>query len=132
MAGPLYVDDKTVVDNADLWRWIPPVWAVRDDNEGGWRVTSAAFSDSPDRSPLSVLLADTVMAAGRTPADVLARFEGYFLAAFTAGAARELGQGVARTPTPEEPAHASVFGKKTDAVRAKLARATRWVVAPQG
>jgi hypothetical protein len=131
MADLLYVDDKTVVDSADLWRRIPPQWAVRDDNQGRWRVTSAAFSDSPDRSPLSVLLADLVTSAGRTPADILAQFEGYFLATFTAGVARESGQGIARTPTPDEPAHASVFGRKTDAVRRKLARATRWVVGPQ-
>ena len=132
MADPLYLDDKTVMDDAALWRRIHPRWAVKDDNEGGWRVTSAAFSDSPDRSPLSVLLADVVTVTGRAPADVLIQFEGYFLAAFAAGTARELGQGVARTPIPEEPAHASVFGRKTDAVRRKLAQAARWVIAPQG
>ena len=131
MADPLYVDDKTILDDSALWRRNPPQWAVRDDNEGGWRVTSAAFSDSSDKSPLSVWLAEVVVASGRGPLDILARFEGHSLATFTAGAVRELGQGVARTPTPKEPAHASVFGRKTDAVRRKLARAARWVVAPQ-
>ena len=131
MAGPSYADDKTILDGADLWRRIHPRWAVRDDNEGGWRVTSAAFSDSPDGSPLSVLLADVVAATDRGPADILATFEGYCLASFTAGAARELGQGVARTPTGEEVAHASVFGRKTDSVRRNLAKAARWIVAPE-
>lgn len=132
MADVPLADDKTILDEAPLWRRIHPCWAVRDENEGGWRITSAAFSDSPDRSPLSVLLADLVLAGGRTQMDVLAGFDGYFLAELSAGAAREAGQGVARTPTSEEPAHASVFGRKTDAVRRRLARASRWLNAPAG
>lgn len=132
MSDAPLADDKTILDEAGLWRRIHPRWAVKDENEGGWRVTSAAFSDSPDRSPLSVLLTDAVFASGRTHVDVLADHGGYFLAELTAGVVREAGQGVARTPTPEEPAHASVFGRKADSVRRRLARAARWVIGPPG
>jgi hypothetical protein len=130
MAGPAFVDDPTIADDASLWRRIHPAWAVPDEYRGGWRVSSAAFDDSRDGSPLSVLLAAAVAATGRGPANILARHEGYSLASFTVGTARACGQGVARTPTPDEPAHASVFGPKTSRVKRNLANAARWVIGP--
>ena len=132
MAGQAYVDDKTISNDADLWRRIHPAWAVSDENRGGWRVSSAAFDDSRDGSPLSVLLAEIVRATGRVPADVVARFEGHGLASFTAGIARARDQGIARSPTPDEPAHASVFGRKTTATKRALAGSAQWVVMPRG
>jgi hypothetical protein len=75
-------------DDAALWRIIHPTWIVQDDNERGWRISSAAFDDSKDGSPLSVLLAEVVAGTGRTADDLAARFAGYGLAAITAGAAR--------------------------------------------
>jgi hypothetical protein len=129
-------DDPKIKDDAALWRRIPPVWFVWDDNARGMRVSSAAFSDSEDGSPLSVLLADVVAATKRTAHDVLGGFEGYGLASITAGTARKNGQGVMPTPIPDtpdekgEPAHASVFGKKTQGSRRGMAKAAKWVIPP--
>lgn len=132
MAGPPYVDDVAIPDSAVLWRRIPPAWVVPDENHGGRRVTSAAFDDSRDGSPLSVLLAYVVFETDRGPENVLCGFAGYGLASITAGDARRCDQGVMATPLPDEPAHASVFGRKTKAIRKRLADGARWVIAPPG
>ncbi len=131
MAGPAYEDDPSIRDDSALWRIIHPNWIVPDDNERGWRVSSAAFDDSKDGSPLSVLLSEIIASTGRTADDLVARFAGYGLATITAGVARAQRQGIARTPEPDEPAHASVFGKKTGAVKRALARAANWVHFPK-
>lgn len=64
------------------------------------------------------------------PEDVLAGHAGFALASFKAGLARKCGQGVARDPLPEEPAHALVFGVKSKALRRRLARESVWVIPP--
>ena len=131
MDEPPFVDDITVLDSAELWRRIIPDWVVPDDNRGCKRVSSAAFSDSPDGSPLSMLLAETVFSTGRTAQDVLSRFPECSLAALQAGDVRAQRQVVSHTPIVEdEPAHVFVAGSKTRAVRRALARAARWVIGP--
>jgi len=130
MMGIAYQDDPSIQDDAVLWRRICPAWIVPDDNVG-WRVSSAAFDDSRDGSPMSVLLAADVIQSGRTAYETVAYFAGYGLAAITAGIARTQKQGVARTPEPDEIAHASVFGPKSGAVKRALARAATWVIHPK-
>lgn len=125
-----YSDDLTILDEAELWRRIPPWHFVKDENLGQVRPSKAAFDNHPNGSPMSIVLADVVTEAGRGPDAVLARHKEFALAAITAGLARECQQGVAREPLPEEPAHAVVFGKKTDGVKKRLARGARWVVQP--
>lgn len=125
-----YEDDKTIQDEAELWRRINPDWIVPDEKPPGLRVSSAAFNDSRDGTPLSVLLAEIVRHTGRTAQDIIAPFPGFSLASITAGVARAQRQGIARTPTTKEPAHASVIGPKTKAIRQALAKAATWVVAP--
>lgn len=120
-----YEDDPTIVDEAALWRRIPPWHIYFDENLGRRRPSSAAFDDDPD-GPMSVVIA----AESRGPDSVLAGHDGYGLASLTAGFARGVGQGVARDPTEEEPAHALVFGRKTRRVRNKLVSASAWVVLP--
>ena len=130
MPGPSLEDDHTITDAAALWRRVHPSWIVRDDNAGGLRVSSAAFDDSRDGSPLSVLLAEVIAQTQRTKQDVMAGYERYALAAITAQTARACGQGIARTPEPDEPAHASVFGQKTQSNKRKMAKAATWVIEP--
>ena len=130
MDGDRLTDDTSIPDDAELWRRICPRWVVPDDNGGGLRVSSAAFDNSNDGSPTSVLLAEIVEATDRAPSDVLTGFEGYGLAAVTAGQARGCQQGVARDPLPEEPAHAFVFGKKTKRAKRCLAKKAKWVIWP--
>jgi len=130
MASQRLVDDATITNDAELWRRIHPTWVVHDENTEGVRVSSAAFDNSPDGSPTSVLLADTVRETDRTAENVIAGLGGYALASITAGQARDCKQGVARNPLPNEPAHAYVFGQKTKALKRCLARHAEWVISP--
>lgn len=132
MASERLVDDATIGNDAELWRRIHPQWVVPDGNTGSVRVSSAAFDNSPDGSPTSVLLAGLVRQTDRGAEDVIAGFDGYFLAALTAGQARDCQQGVARNPLEDEPAHAYVFGQKTKPLKRCLARHATWVIAPSG
>lgn len=79
---------------------------------------------------MSVVLGQEVLDVGRTANSVLVGHEGFGLVSFTAGLARDNGQGVMRKPVPEEPAHAEVFGNKTRAVKRALAKNCHWIVAP--
>ena len=124
------LDDTTIEDDLELWRRIYPTWIVPDKNIGGLRVSSAAFYNSPNGTPTSVLLADVVRETGRDAEDVLAGFDGYALASITAGQGRSCNQGVARDPRPNEPAHAYLFGNKTRSLRGCLARHAEWVILP--
>jgi len=130
MASERLVDDATIADASELWRRINALWVVRDGNTGNSRASSAAFSDSRDGSPTSVLLADSVRETGRTAKDVIAGLDGYALSSITAGQARGCEQGVARHALPKEPAHAYIFGHKTKALRRCLAKQAKWVIAP--
>lgn len=130
MPDPSLVDDPAIGDTAVLWRRIHPAWIIMDDNAGQMRVSSAAFDDSSDGSPLSVLLADVVIQTNRNAQDIVAKYEGYALAAIDAGLVRKNGQGVAATPEPDEPAHGSVFGSKTKANKRGMAKAAVWVIKP--
>jgi hypothetical protein len=130
MGNGEYSDDPTILDEAELWRRIPPWHFVKDENRGQVRPSKAAFDNHPDGSPMSVVLAEMVTESGRGPAAVLTRHEGFALAAITAGLVRTCEQGVTREPLSDEPAHAVVFGRKTDSIKKKLARGSRWIVPP--
>jgi len=123
-----YGDDLTIADDADLWRRIPPWHLVDDQNTGTARISKAASEDHPNGSPMSVTLAAESLAIDRGPAQEL---EGFCLASVTAGLARKLKQGIARRPLDENPAHAEVFGKKTNSVRKNFSKNAVWVIAPQ-
>jgi hypothetical protein len=127
-----YVDDSSIADSASLWRRIPPWHFVYDANLQRWRPSSAAFENDPDGKPMSVILGDLVLAAGRELEAVLIGHEGYALAMITAGLARAGGQGVVRDPTTEEPAHALVFGPKPKSLQRRLAKESVWVLPPPG
>ncbi|NLX56655.1 MAG: hypothetical protein GXY58_16220 [Planctomycetaceae bacterium] len=123
-------DDKSISDDSQLWRRIPPWHIVDDKNFGRKRISKAAFEDHPDGSAMSVVLGDEVLAAGRQPSSVVAGHAGFCLAAVSAGVARSLKQGISRQPLEDEPAHAEVFGKKTDGVRKGFAKAAVWIIGP--
>lgn len=124
------VDDVTIANDAALWRRVPPWHIVPDENRGGHRVSSAAFEDDQDGSPMSVVLGDDVLASDRTAESVLADYSGFALARICAGLARELKQGICRDPTVDEPAHALVFGKKSKGVSRAMSRASVWIIPP--
>lgn len=122
-----FVDDPQIADEGELWRRIHPSQLVHDGNSGTVRISSGAFSDSSDGTPMSVYLGNE-----DTPARVLAAHPGDLLAALLAGEVRPLGQGVCRSPTAADPSHAFVFGKKTDGIRRRMATiaSSRWIVGP--
>jgi hypothetical protein len=121
-----YEDDPTIPNNADLWRRIHPNQIIYDDNQGRTRPSSAAFTDSTNGSPMSVVIA----AECDGPDRVLAGYERYGLASFKARVAREFGLGIARDPLPDQPAHALVFGLKSRKVQSQLAKGAEWFVLP--
>lgn len=126
----LYPDDALVGDQAELWRRIHPTWWVKDENLGRGRISSAAFEDSRDRTPMSVTISDRL--ANKEEALVMfpQRFPGYGMASLTAGHARSCGQGVHPLPTQDDPAHAYVVGRKTDSTRRRLLRGTTVLLEP--
>lgn len=123
-----YIDDLSITDEADLWRRIHPKQVVPDKNTGQLRPSSAAFQNSTNNSPMSILIAEIVLKSDRDTSDVLSSYPGFSLAVFTAGIARKCNQGVKRDALPDEQAHGLVFGKKTPGVRRKLAELSKWVV----
>lgn len=121
-------DDASIADAEDLWRRVHPRQVVPDDNLGRVRPSSAAFKDyelsclraredTPERA-LAAIAADG-LSWGK---------KGFSLAALAAGLARRLKQAVCRDPTPEDPAHVLVVGKKKSGrVSGTFAEEARWV-----
>jgi hypothetical protein len=119
-------NDDSIPDQLPLHRRIPGVWVVPDENRGGVRISSGAFTGFE----MSTVLDDTLRASGRRPEALVDGLANTFLAAVTAGLSRQLHQGVVRTPLADEPAHGDVIGDKSKAVRRRFARGAVWVVAP--
>ena len=119
-----------VTADARLWRRVPE-WHWVDDGKGGRRPSSAAFEDDPDGSPLScTVAAESTLAKAFDP--VRAREEAFALAEFPASVAFDKGQSIVRDPTPEEPAHVVLVGKKSKSVGRALAKASVWAWPPPG
>ena len=79
---------------------------------------------------MSVLLAEDLIASGRSPESLLAEYQGFGLVSFTAEQVRKHEQGVVHDPVSGEPAHALVTGNKNKTVKKMLARNSQWVVLP--
>lgn len=131
--GRQYQDDKEIQDGADLWRIPPDQWKF-DENIGRVRPTSGSLSDSSESSggtPMSVDVADLVYRLGKDHrSHTLANNPDHLLASFTAGIARQHGQGIHPEEDQGNVAHAFVFGHKTDSIKKKMARASTWIVGP--
>jgi hypothetical protein len=125
-------DETPIPDETALYRRINPDPAaphlVWDDNLNCRRISTGAFRD-PD---LSVVLGDRLEALQRQPETVLDGYADYYLVVFRARAATDADPGltVLRDPTPSEPAHGAVRGKKRKPVMRAIARACEWVVKP--
>lgn len=128
--GGGHVDDTSICNSAELWRRIHPRQIVPDQNRHRMRPSSAAFSDSSDGTPMSVLRASLVARSRRDEFSILRQYPGEALAAFTAGIARRLHQGVEPDPLPDESAHAYIFGPKPKHIKRALATKSIWVVEP--
>lgn len=134
MPNNIYQDDPSILNDDVLLRRVPIhqgsqiVW---DANKNQWRPSSAAFRDHPNGPAMSVALQSVLDALALPPQQALVGYEEtHALAAFQASIARQNGQGIARDPLPEDPAHAVVFGPKNRAVSKALANASNWAVPP--
>jgi hypothetical protein len=125
-----YVDDESIEQATELWRRVTRDQIIHDQNLGVWRPTSAAFSDSSDGTPMSVDIASIIRSRGGDERTAIAQYPGLFLVSLTAEQVRAKQLGVCRSPQPDNPAHAYVFGDKTKSIRKYLAKSARWVVAP--
>ena len=110
------VDDKSIPDENPLWRRIHPEHWVPG-GQGNFRLSSAAFQDHPNGSPMSVF----IVGAESSVEAALRGYRGFGLAEFSAGLARRLDQGIHRAPLPDQPDHGEVFGKKTHSVKKAFA-----------
>ena len=111
-------DDPTIRDACLLLRRIVREWLVHDENRGGPRISSQAFTNER----LSVNVGDDLIAEGFHVEAVLERYPGEGLAAITAQLAREKNQAVCRDPAPPELCHGLVIGKKTSSTCKAFAR----------
>lgn len=126
---PAYADDSSIADQEEVWRRIPPDQIHWDGKLHRWRPESGMFSDSSDGSPMS---------AGRailygSPRGILGDqgYPDHLLVAIDVAFLRELGLRVASDPPADDPGHVWIVGRKTKAVKKKLAKAARWVVGPR-
>lgn len=105
---PPWEDDPTIPDDEILWRRVPPS-EVKYDTAGRPFPKSSNFKQGTP--PLSVNIASL-----STEELTLQNYEGFLIAAFTAGQARSLGCKIVRQPLPDNPSHALVVGShKSDA-----------------
>ncbi|MBW8060320.1 MAG: hypothetical protein FVQ78_08350 [Solirubrobacterales bacterium] len=120
-----------MADDTRLYRRVPPRvgdgW-VRDENNDCLRLSSAVFQGNE----MSIFLADTMEAEGRSALDALDGHSDFFLVSITAGVACSQGQQVRRSPIEEEPAHGDVVGKKNRKLRQALRDSAEWIKAPDG
>ena len=129
MIPTAYPDDPTIGSEANLWRRIHPLWIVPDEN-GGLRVSSAAFDNSEDGTPTSIHLEAMALNHALLADVILKSFPGFSMAALTAGDARRANQAVLPAPRIDDPSHGFIAGAKTKSVKRSLARACVWVGTP--
>lgn len=149
-----FVDDRdTVPDTVRLFRRITPKfinWEAVPDGAVP-PVPSQGFQDYPAQKAIeeyglpgacmSVGVESVLTGNDLDPAAMIKGYEGYGVAVFSAGAARNLAgpkgedwrQGIMPDPTDEEPWHAVVFrieGNKTRGIQNALAQLSEWIVVP--
>jgi hypothetical protein len=124
MTGRL-TDDPSILDQAELWRWIhPDQWVPDDSTELGFRPSSANF----DEDEMSVVIAAECTGGLAT---LLENHEQFGVASSTAGEIRALGWSVVRAHDDQLPGHAHVLGTKSKKKgKQKLAKSCRMLKLP--
>lgn len=103
-------DRKTISDDDDLYRRIPPWHYVEKED----RISSAAFKDEETSVNWSEYA---------TPAETVSGFPGFRVGALKAKIPRSEKQKVIHDPKPTNYSHSLIVGKKTQSVAKHLARA---------
>jgi hypothetical protein len=117
------VDDGSIDDQWSLLRRISPEQIVPDQNAGGVRISSAAFTDPA----MSVDVEELLVAGGRDWRFSLLGYASYSLVKFAAVVARQHNQAVVHAPLSSNDAHAEVIGTKTRSIARALSKAASWV-----
>ena len=129
-------DDESISGDTLLYRRVlnqqnPPVrQIVWDENRNCWRPSSAAFTNHPDGSGMSVGIDDTYKELDIEPTTILNGHPNFSLTAFPTKAVREKNQKTIRKPLDGDPAHGEVIGKKTKSVKNAIIANCFWVVEP--
>lgn len=136
---PEYVDDSTILDDDELWRRIPnwPNFVVYDENRNIERVSSVAFKDHRNGTPMSVAIASIARQHGRGSIDLIndnEAHEGFGVVSLNVGNVRELNQGVMKEPIEGQPEHGEVFdksGQRSKKTQKALAQSAAIIIAPE-
>ena len=115
-------DDLEIPDDAIVWR---RVVALHYD-PATHLPTTAAFSDSSDKTPMS----GTIAPAGSSVAEYAKRWKVPGVVQFTVGQLRLLGFGVTWIPDDDDPYHVGIHGPKTPSRKKNLKRTCAWAYEP--
>lgn len=124
-------DDPFLQDHFVLLRRFTTLHVKQESD--GRRVASSAFYDSPDGSPMSVVIREFLVAMNREAEAVLEGHSGFGLLSFQVGDARSLGLGITWEPVligTTGLAHALVHCTKRTKVRRGLQRAAEVLIWP--
>lgn len=122
-------DDLTVRNEERLFRRIHLCQIVKDEDTGCARFSSGAFRDKE----LSINIESVLLRGGETSDACLRKYQGYKLASFTAGQARQLQQIVCPDPEPpDNMSHGLVCGSKSSKrIHEGLRVSALWVIPAQ-
>jgi len=126
----LEIDETEYRDSSRLWRRIRQHHVVLDDNLGGHRPSSAAFTNTTKTLEMSVDIEEIAREIGRSPEDCLSGYPHKFIAAITTEVARDNGQVVRHLPEDENQAHGGVIGAKNKRIQRNFAKKAEWIIAP--
>jgi len=122
MSLSAFADDPTIDDKEIIWRRIPQLQVVPDDNLKRERPSSNCFHDSTG-GHLSVYIASEAISSQAVMQDAKERF----LVSLSVGFIRQLGLGITRDSSTGGPGHALLLGKKRGGIREQMAKTATWV-----
>jgi len=133
MQSSIQNEDIDLPDDTELWRRIPSDNYKFDDNLGRLRPKSNAFTDSKNKSPMSVTVVKLYLGGGKTKEEYIAKFmkNDWGLASITVGLIKELNLEIEFDPNDDDPGHALVKGKKTGKIKRRMAKESKWEVTPE-
>jgi hypothetical protein len=122
-------DDLTIRNEERLFRRIHLSQIVNDEDTGCARFSSAAFKDKE----LSINIESVLLRGGEAVGSCLRKHQGYKLASFTAGQARQLQQTVCPDPAPpDNMSHGLVCGSKSSRrIYEGLRDSAQWIIPAQ-
>ena len=88
-------------------------------------IMSKAFSNTTNTDGMSVNWANL-----SSVEEMLKGYESYGVVSITAELCWKLNQKIKQSPTPENPAHCDVIGRKSQSTRRQFARVAKWLQLP--